>query len=83
MCKRIKAKFQRSEGHGENSNVWKNKTRIRKFGRIRSEFQCLEGKGQNSNVWKCKKGIVVVKRIRLEFHVSKDEVRIRMFERIK
>ena len=53
------------------------------FGKIRSEFQCLEGQGQNSNVWKCKKGIVVVKRIRLEFHVSKDEVRIRMFERIK
>ena len=81
MCKRIKAKFQSSEGQGENCNVWKNKARIPMFGRIRSEFQCLEGSGHNSNVWKCKKGIVVAKRI--EFHVSKDVVRIRMFERIK
>ena len=43
VFKRIKSKFERSEGQGENYNVWKNKTRIPMFGRIRSQIQSLEG----------------------------------------
>ena len=50
MCTRIKSKFLCLEGQGQNSNVWKIKTRIPMFGRIRSEFECLEGEGKNSNV---------------------------------
>ena len=48
------------ELHCFNFNVWKEKTRITKFGRIRSELQCLEGEDQNSTVWKEKVRISAV-----------------------
>ena len=35
------------EGYGENSRVWKKKTRILMLGRVRPEFQYLKGEGQN------------------------------------
>ena len=54
MFERIRPEFQCLEGEGQNSSVWKDTTRILRFGRVRSEFQCLEGLGQNSNVWKDK-----------------------------
>ena len=50
MCTRIKSKFLRLQGKGQNSNVWKFKTRIPMFGRIRSAFECLEEESKNSNV---------------------------------
>ena len=50
MRTRIKSKFLCLEGKGQNSNVWKFKTRIPVFGRIRSAFECLEEEGKNSNV---------------------------------
>ena len=50
MCTKIKSKLLCLEGYGQNSNVWKIKTKMSMFGRIRSEFECLEGEGKNSNV---------------------------------
>ena len=50
MWTRIKSKFLCLEGKGQNSNVWKFKTRIPMFQRIRSALECLEEEGKNSNV---------------------------------
>ena len=52
--------FQRLEGYGKNSRVYKNKARSPMFERMRSiflcvnkirpELQCFQGWGQNANV---------------------------------
>ena len=44
MLRRIRSELKCLEELGQNSKVWKDKARIRMFGRIRSEFQCLAAK---------------------------------------
>ena len=40
---RIWSEFQRWEGLGQNSHIWKDKDRTPMIGRIRSEVQRLKG----------------------------------------
>ena len=60
MLEKITPELHCLERQGKNFNVWKEKTRITKFGRIGSELQCLEGWDQNSTVWKEKVRISAV-----------------------
>ena len=43
MFERIRSEFQRLEGLGQTSNVWKGKVRIQMLGRVGPEIQYLEG----------------------------------------
>ena len=43
MFGKIRTEYQCFERQGQNSDVWKDKTRIVMFGKIRPKFQCLEG----------------------------------------
>ena len=63
---------------GQNSSVYKNKARIRMFGRIRLLFQSLQNWGQNSIVWKNHIRITML----IEIGICMDKIRIRMCTKI-